>query len=148
MTDNFFFLSHKDKYVFELERRVTAEAEQRRHESETRAQLREEQLRAIREEKIRKQKEAARKIAPGFLDTDRRILTPVNARRRPSQQGDTIVAGGTENELNGKNAHGRASSNDEVGKMRKKIFFRVGCLRFNERVARQINYPSQLLIIL
>ncbi|CAG8613699.1 1123_t:CDS:2 [Paraglomus occultum] len=104
----------KDKYDFELERRVTLEADQRRHESETRAQLREEQLRTLREEKLRKQREAARKIAPGFLDTDRRILTPVNKQRRSSQQGDAILTGASENGLVGKTAHERASSNDET----------------------------------
>ena len=76
--------------------------------------MREEQLRTLREEKLRKQKEAARKIAPGFLDTDRRILTPVNTQRRSSQQGDAILTGVSENGLVGKNTHERASSNDEV----------------------------------
>jgi hypothetical protein len=90
-------------------------------------QLRAQKLQALQEERIRKQKEEARKIAPGFLDTNLRILTPVpanNTQRKLSQQAEsgnnTITA--SENVINEQKVHVRSASDDMVlhGKMKSK----------------------------
>ncbi|CAG8593283.1 7553_t:CDS:2 [Ambispora leptoticha] len=61
---------------FELERSVISQLERERQAATLKLATRAEKIRTLHEERIRKQKAEARKIAPGFLDTDRRILTP------------------------------------------------------------------------
>ncbi|CAG8465497.1 664_t:CDS:2 [Diversispora eburnea] len=81
------------KIDFNLERRIVAETERFRQENDRIAQIRAQKLQALREERIRKQKEEARKIAPGFLDTDQRILTPTlmySSSRRTNQQLENV----------------------------------------------------------
>ncbi|CAI2170703.1 2489_t:CDS:2 [Funneliformis geosporum] len=111
-------LPQVQNYDFKLERHIIADSEQRRHDNATITQLRAQQLLALQEERIRKQKAEARKIAPGFLDTDLRILTPVpinNTQRRASQQvesGDNTFAINSENGLDGQKIHVRSASDD------------------------------------
>ncbi|CAG8482926.1 1546_t:CDS:2 [Ambispora gerdemannii] len=61
---------------FELERSVINQLERERQAAALKVAIRSEKIRMLHEERIQKQKAEARKIAPGFLDTDRRILTP------------------------------------------------------------------------
>ncbi|OBZ90521.1 hypothetical protein A0J61_01421 [Choanephora cucurbitarum] len=69
-------LSHLPTYSFHFERDVLSQIEiarKRTHEAEEALEIKKKQY---EEERINKQKLAARKIAPGFLDTDTRILQP------------------------------------------------------------------------
>ncbi|KAI8387448.1 hypothetical protein BD560DRAFT_486300 [Blakeslea trispora] len=69
-------LSHLPTYSFHFERDVISQIEiarNRAHEAEEALEIKKKQY---EEERINKQKLAARKIAPGFLDTDTRILQP------------------------------------------------------------------------
>src|SRR5207237_847113 len=96
---------------------IITESEKYRQDSATITQIRAQKLQAFQEERTRKQIEEARKIAPGFLDTDLRILTPVpvnNTQRRTSQQiesGNNIVAV-NENGMDEQKAHVRSASDD------------------------------------
>lgn len=72
---NSYFL-HQPAYPFAVEREVIAQVEAARKldfETEEAFALKKKQY---EEEKANKRKAAARKIAPGFLDTDTRILKP------------------------------------------------------------------------
>ncbi|KAG9284712.1 hypothetical protein G9A89_002597 [Geosiphon pyriformis] len=66
-------------YDFRLERYVITQLERERLEAVSLSATRAEQVRALQEERIHKQKLEARKIAPGYLDTNCRILTPIPA---------------------------------------------------------------------
>ncbi|KAI9473516.1 MAG: hypothetical protein EXX96DRAFT_487742 [Benjaminiella poitrasii] len=76
MVSPMYKLPKKPVYPFAIEREVIAQVEAARKqafEAEEAFNLRKKRY---EEEKINKQKIAARKIAPGFLDTDTRILQP------------------------------------------------------------------------
>ncbi|PKC15208.1 hypothetical protein RhiirA5_408476 [Rhizophagus irregularis] len=112
---------------FQLERQIIAESERYKQENATLTQLRAQKLQALQEERIRKQKEEARKIAPGFLDTNLRILTPVpvnNTQRKTSQQAESgnNIINVSENVIDEQKVHVRSASDDMVlhGKMKSK----------------------------
>ncbi|RUS23231.1 LOW QUALITY PROTEIN: hypothetical protein BC937DRAFT_90350 [Endogone sp. FLAS-F59071] len=71
------------KYDFQTERYVLTEITQQRQRQADQAKILAEQQRSYEEAKRQKEKQKARKIAPGFLDTDRRILTPEPVIRSP-----------------------------------------------------------------
>ncbi|CAG8798390.1 4484_t:CDS:1, partial [Racocetra fulgida] len=103
-------------YDFNLERHVIADSERFRQENAALMQVRAQKLQALQDARIRKQKEEARKIAPGFLDTDRRLLTPVQMHtpsKRTSQQVENgNVPAGEVNNDNQKVSHGRSASDE------------------------------------
>ncbi|RIA87660.1 hypothetical protein C1645_827445 [Glomus cerebriforme] len=108
-------LPQVNNYDFQLERHIIAEFERYRQENATTIQLRAQKLQALQEERIRKHKEEARKIAPGFLDTNLRILTPVpvnNTQRRASQQAENGTV--SENSMDEQKIHVRSASDDIV----------------------------------
>lgn len=80
--------------------------------------MRAQKLQALKEERIRKQKEEARKIAPGFLDTDQRILTPMlmysSSRRgnQPSEDSNNINSSGENKNDIENQKHTRSVSDD------------------------------------
>ncbi|KAH8551636.1 hypothetical protein BGW37DRAFT_491691 [Umbelopsis sp. PMI_123] len=69
-------------YPFSLEPEVSKEVEQCRELDKRNAEVLNQKYQEYVHDKIQRQKVAARKIAPGFLDTDTKILTPkpLNAR--------------------------------------------------------------------
>ncbi|KAI8378107.1 hypothetical protein EDC96DRAFT_551111 [Choanephora cucurbitarum] len=76
MVSPLYILPKKPTYSFHFERDVLSQIEiarKRAHEAEEALEIKRKQY---EEERINKQKLAARKIAPGFLDTDTRILQP------------------------------------------------------------------------
>ncbi|CAJ0642094.1 2109_t:CDS:2 [Entrophospora sp. SA101] len=104
-------------YDFNLERSVISETERYREEIIKLAQIRSQKLQAFQEARLQKQKEEARKIAPGFLDTDRRMLTPVlvnNTKRRSShiENGNGIIFASEENNDKNQKNHLRSASDD------------------------------------
>ncbi|CAG8739562.1 7700_t:CDS:2, partial [Cetraspora pellucida] len=106
-----------NKYDFNLERHIIADSERFRQENAALMQIRARKLQALQDARIRKQKEEARKIAPGFLDTDRRLLTPVpmhTPSKRASQQVENgnVPAGGEVSNDNQKVSHGRSASDE------------------------------------
>ncbi|CAG8593267.1 659_t:CDS:2 [Funneliformis caledonium] len=111
-------LPQVQNYDFNLERHIIADSEKQRHDNATLTQLRAQKLQALQEERIRIQKEKARKIAPGFLDTDLRILTPVpanNTQRRASHQVESVdntIAINSENGIDEQKVHVRSASDD------------------------------------
>ncbi|CAG8617926.1 7747_t:CDS:2, partial [Acaulospora colombiana] len=101
------------KSEFELERSIVAETERCRQENDDLVQLRAQKLKALHEERIRKQKEEARKIAPGFLDTDQKILTPTRASQQLENSSNTVINNGAEID-NQKRLHSRSTSDERV----------------------------------
>ncbi|CAG8743065.1 hypothetical protein C2G38_2045051 [Gigaspora rosea] len=107
-----------NKYDFNLERHIIADSERFRLENAALIQMRAQKLQALQDARIRKQKEEARKIAPGFLDTDRRLLTPVPMHappKRASQQienGNSAPIGSEVSNGNQKVLHGRSASDE------------------------------------
>ncbi|CAG8631695.1 860_t:CDS:2, partial [Scutellospora calospora] len=107
-----------NKYDFNLERHIIADSERFRQENATLMQMRAQKLQALQDARIRKQKEEARKIAPGFLDTDQRLLTPMPMHTSPKrishqiENGNIVLAGGEVNNDNQKVLHGRSASDE------------------------------------
>ncbi|RUS28678.1 hypothetical protein BC938DRAFT_481578 [Jimgerdemannia flammicorona] len=128
-------VSHILKYDFKIERYVLSEIAHQRQQLAEQAKLQAEQQRSYEEAKRQKEKQKARKIAPGFLDTDRRILTPEPVIHSPRKlewstlegENDSGKADGDsdkntspkENGLQGMGLHSRSGS-EELGDRRKK----------------------------
>lgn len=75
-------------YPFSVEREALADIEAARKLQRAEEERLEQWRKEYEEEKVKRQKLAARKIAPGFLDTDTRILQPepLHATTRNNQQ--------------------------------------------------------------
>ncbi|GAB5590120.1 hypothetical protein Unana1_05020 [Umbelopsis nana] len=104
-------------YRFTLEPEVLKEVEEYRKLEISRNNELERKYQQFLEEKIQRQKVAARKIAPGFLDTDTKILTPkpLNATTN-GQSVESDVANNLPNSIN-LSRHSRSMS-DEVSMSR------------------------------
>jgi hypothetical protein len=101
-------------YPFTLEPEVLKEAEEYKEMVKSKTSELEINYQQFLQDKIQRQKVAARKIAPGFLDTDTKILTPkpLNAKINGQDAVDPDVSNILQSSFNHPR-HGRSMS-DEI----------------------------------